>query len=254
MSIVYVSHFITQGAGSGLKALLPEPKGAVRGFGSSKKPPPSMSSMVPYTLTKRYQDSRKQTKSKETSLKKRKSIKHGDEDSDSDNDEPVSFFSLDNNIPSPKPDVPIPKTNEHPSTLGIPNPAMNPHADQHNIIESNASSNVPVSDHHHTNDSGYGHQYQQDQHISSQSYAYPQDYYSNPMATQHQVWSSTNEQYAYTHDSSLHGSTNRYPEVGQNASVQQATVDTSQAVTRTGPGLSIDEDQVSTTHTHTHVK
>jgi hypothetical protein len=60
--------------------------------------------MVPYTLSKRYQDSKNRTtaKAKAAALKKAKKLnsKEGDSDSD-DGDEPVSFFShLDESRPS----------------------------------------------------------------------------------------------------------------------------------------------------------
>lgn len=49
--------------------------------------------MVPYTLSKRYQDSKNRTaKTKAAALRKAKKLNSGEE-SDSDGDEPVSFFS-----------------------------------------------------------------------------------------------------------------------------------------------------------------
>ena len=64
--------------------------------------------MVPYTLSKRYQDSKNRTavKTKAAALRKAKKPNFKEGDSDSDNDEPVSFFShLDTEYPSSNPDT-----------------------------------------------------------------------------------------------------------------------------------------------------
>ena len=65
--------------------------------------------MVPYTLSKRYQDSKSRmaSKAKAASLRKAKKPNSREEgDSDSDGDEPVSFFShLDTPHPSSNPDT-----------------------------------------------------------------------------------------------------------------------------------------------------
>ena len=93
-----------QGGGSGLTALLPQPKGASK-LVAGPKNPTTTKSMVPYTLSKRYQDSKNRTtaKSKAAALRKAKKLnskEEGDSDSD-DGDEPVSFFShLDESRPS----------------------------------------------------------------------------------------------------------------------------------------------------------
>ena len=64
------------------------------------KKPATTKSMVPYTLSKRYQDSKNKTKAKAAVLRKAKKL-NSNEDSDSDDDEPVSFFShLDETQPS----------------------------------------------------------------------------------------------------------------------------------------------------------
>ena len=67
--------------GSGLSALLPQPKGAARQLGAGKKAMP----MVPYTLTKRRPEIKKPL------VRTRPLKSAAAEDSDSD-DEPISFF------------------------------------------------------------------------------------------------------------------------------------------------------------------
>ncbi len=89
-----------QGGGVGLKALLPEPKGAPTQLGAPRKT--ATSSMVPYTLSKRRQVAIAAEKkaTKKTAQLKVKGVRTGD-DSDSD-DEPVSFFPhLDSSRPNP---------------------------------------------------------------------------------------------------------------------------------------------------------
>lgn len=80
---------LQQGRGTGLTALLPEPKGAPRLLGAANKQ--TTKSMVPYSLTKKKQES-KQPLPKSKVLKKKADSKNEGDDSDSDG-EPVSFFS-----------------------------------------------------------------------------------------------------------------------------------------------------------------
>ena len=90
-----VSALVFQGSGgSGLTALLPQPKAAPRELGAGRKLVTTRS-MVPYTLSKRRQDSIKSEKARAMKAKlvsaKGKQQTSGD-GSDSD-EEPVSFFS-----------------------------------------------------------------------------------------------------------------------------------------------------------------
>ena len=74
---------------------MPQPKGASK-IVAGPKNPTTTKTMVPYTLSKRYQDSKNRTaKSKAAALRKAKKLNSRDDgDSDSDDgDEPVSFFS-----------------------------------------------------------------------------------------------------------------------------------------------------------------
>lgn len=76
-------------------ALLPKPKGEDKAVAAPKKSA-STRSMVPYTLSKRYQDSKsKSLKAKAAALRKAKKLgsAEGDESDSDDDDEPVSFFS-----------------------------------------------------------------------------------------------------------------------------------------------------------------
>lgn len=76
--------------------------------------------MVPYTLSKRYQDSKNRTavKTKAVALRNAKKKNFKDGDSDSDGDEPINFFShLDTQYSSSNPDT----SDSYPSVRSDPN-------------------------------------------------------------------------------------------------------------------------------------
>lgn len=90
----YLPLTLQQGGGSRLTALLPEPKSQPKLLGAPRRG--AAESMVPYTLSKRRQDSIKSEKLKAMRVKSRgkptTSSGGGNAGSDSD-EEPVSFFS-----------------------------------------------------------------------------------------------------------------------------------------------------------------
>ena len=89
----YITPHIFQG-GSGLTALLPQPKAGPKNLGGGKKPT-TTHSMVPYTLSKRKQDSIKSAKAKAKAMRAKAMggrVRGAGEESDSD-EEPTSFFS-----------------------------------------------------------------------------------------------------------------------------------------------------------------
>ena len=92
-----------QGKGTALTALLPEPKGAPRQLGATNKS--TTKSMVPYSLTKKKQESKKPLP-KSKPLRKKTASKNDGDDSDSDG-EPVSFFS---HLEDPQPGIAPPES------------------------------------------------------------------------------------------------------------------------------------------------
>lgn len=195
--------------GSGLTALLPAPKGGGKELGAGKKGSSSSTkTMVPYTLSKRYQDSKKKNSIKKTKLAK----KSGGEDSDSDGEAPVSFFSLEA-TPS------VPKTS---GLIPVPD---DPIPEQEPKIE---TPNEQIDDTNYSNTTGP---------------SLPEQYISQ--------YYSTNEQYAYVQDPSIQGYPNQYPEVTEGYSqVSSKEVSNVPDTAAVGPGLSIDEDQVRSHSVH----
>ena len=197
-----------QSGGSGLTALLPEPKGGAKELGSGKRSTSSTKTMVPYTLSKRYQDSKKKS-----ALKKGKPVKKssgGGEDSDSDGEAPVSFFSLDDSTQDPKSSSQVLVSSD---PIQEPGPTLESSTEQNEEPHHSLGPSLP------------------------EQYSYS-DYYS--------TYSGANEQYAVINDPSVQGYPSQYSEVSQQYSnVNKADTSSASDVSAVGPGLSIDEEQVS---------
>ncbi len=167
--------------------------------------------MVPYTLSKRYQDSKNKS-----SLKKTKpSTKSGG--SDSDGEAPASFFSLDDSPSVPNPSI----------SLSIPLPDDDCISEPESKSETQEQSNTAQ--------------------FSSVGPALPEQYsYSNYYSTSHSH--STNEQYSCLQDQSVQGYSSQYPAVTQAQSqANKGEISNVSDMSAVGPGLSIDEDQVGST-------
>ncbi len=168
--------------------------------------------MVPYTLSKRYQDSKKKSSLKNT----KPSTKSGGDGSDSDGEAPASFFSLDDSPSVPKPSI----------SLSIPLPddcISEPESKSETQEQSNTAQ------------------------FSSVGPALPEQYsYSNYYSTSH--CHGTNEQYSCLQDQSVQGYSSQYPAVTQAQSqANKGEISNVSDMSAVGPGLSIDEDQVGST-------
>ncbi len=166
--------------------------------------------MVPYTLSKRYQDSKKKTSlPKKTKL----STKSSGDGSDSDGEAPVSFFSLDDSPSVPEPSISIPLPDDC-----IPEPESK--------LETQEQNNTAQ--------------------FSSVGPVLPEQY-SNYYSTSH--CHGTNEQYSCVQNQSVQGYSTQYPAVTQAQSqTSKGEISSVSSMSAVGPGLSIDEDQVGSTY------
>lgn len=236
-SILLSLIFTLTQSGSGLTAFLPAPKGGSKELGSGKKGSSATKTMVPYTLSKRYQDTKKKSSVKKTKLTK----KSGRDDSDSDEEVPVSFFSLESTPAISKPIIPIP---DDPVSEPKPESEMQTQSETHQ-----PSSTGPSQPHQYSYSNYSTTPYTNEEYTLNSNEQYvvgSNEQYS--LGTNEQYSIGTNEQYACVQDPSVQGYSDHYPAVathdpsqavrGQNES---SVPDTISAV---GPGLSIDQDQV----------
>ncbi len=245
--------------GGGLTALLPAPKGGGRELGAGRKASFSTKTMVPYTLSKRYQDSKKKTSvNKKTKPAKKNG---GGDDSDSDGEGPVSFFSLDSTPSIPKPVIPSPIPDD---LISEPKPeSETPAQSETHPLNSVGSSQPHQYDYSNYSASHYlGTNEQYAVNTNGQYAIGTNEQYA--VNTNGQYVIGTNEQYSCVQDSSLRGYSSEYPPtlVAQDTLVAQTTLvaqdssspaphterghesSVSDAMSAVGPGLSIDQDQV----------